>query len=200
MWAMAMDWAEAVAMDFFNRSHLSRSHEYSTREPFRVHEASHQACQAAAGAKLGVGVVLAAAGLQPQAGCFVSSYHNVVFMGHIVEQGSSDVPSGGWVRVTLHAQPAIVERLAYVMGIFSIGHRFFIALDIYPQSALSEDQETGELCSGHAGVISNPRGAGGPDVVGRVLEVTEKVLHVWVLTRLLSEPGVMCRFVPKAGA
>ena len=129
----------------------------------------------------------------------------MVFMGHIVEQGIREVPTGGWVRVTLRKHANIAERLAYVVAIYSIGHRFFLALDLYPASALGEDEETGELTSVHAGVTSNPHQPGGDGVTSRMVKASEEEIRVAVLTKLgnnrTPQGGqAMRRFVPKAGA
>lgn len=192
-------------MDFFNQAHINLSNEYSTRQPFRRQEVTAIASLLAPTA---IGDLLEHARVLPGCKVMVEEYHDVVFMGHIIERGIQEVPSGGWVRVTQRRKSARSESsLAYVTAIYSIGHRFFLALDIYPASALDEDAETGELTSVHAGVTSNPHLPGGVGVQCSIVEATEQETHVAVLTKLVNNRTLtqlggqaMCRFVPKAGA
>jgi hypothetical protein len=202
---MCVDWAERAARDFMKGAHAGSRYEYSTREPFRRREANAAACPEGV-ITLGLSTVLKAACVEPAAGCFVEEYYDVVFMGHIVECGSEEVPSGGWVRVTLKGDPLITDRLAYVMAIYSIGPRYFLALDIYPPSALHEDVVSGDLSSVHWSVTARTYQPGGDEVEARILEATEQVLRVAVLTKLAAVPvndatqTKRCMFVPKAGA
>lgn len=198
LWTIALSWAETSAMDFFNQTHVGRSLESSTREPFQRVEAD--ACTCASRPRLRA--VLQAAGLSPSSSPEVELYHDVVFMGRIIERGRAEVPSGGWVQFTFRpsagAPVVYTERLAYVVDIYYIGEQFFLVVDVYPPSSLSCDVATGELTSSDLRVVASRRVQGGRGVdQGVVLKVTREELQVWPLTRLTADAS-FCRFVAKA--
>lgn len=103
------------------------------------------------------------------------------------------MPSIGWVQLS---NPIYQKRLAYVVEVYRLGDRFFLALDIYPTTSLCADPTLGELTSSDPRVVASPRVAGGVGVHGRVLEASEDLVKLWPLTKIACERH--CEFVVKA--
>lgn len=87
--SIAMRWAEKSAMDFFNESHVGRSHSASTRAPFERIFA--HATTVATMPRLAA--MLKCAQVEPGPDVEVDLCHDVVFMGRIIESGDTQVTS-----------------------------------------------------------------------------------------------------------